>query len=100
MIPFQTTPSFLDIVCGACKTGKLQPLFSVRAPRTPKAKAGSNLAADKARGTCLSLSSPSCRTDPSRTYKTRAQDFPRTIAHVDSDVELLANTVGGLRIEE
>ncbi|EIM80885.1 uncharacterized protein STEHIDRAFT_135188 [Stereum hirsutum FP-91666 SS1] len=43
-----------EVVCGACKTGKLEPLFTVRTrggdpTKTPKTKAGSKLAAGKAR---------------------------------------------------
>lgn len=47
-----TTKNSSHTVCGACKVGKLVPLFSVvqRAPRTPKTKADSRLAANKSHG--------------------------------------------------
>ena len=37
-------------VCGACKVGKLIPLFTQAAPRTPKTKAGSRMAPEKTQG--------------------------------------------------
>jgi hypothetical protein len=37
-------------VCGACKVGKLVPLFAQAAPKTPKTKANSRMAAEKTQG--------------------------------------------------
>jgi hypothetical protein len=37
-------------VCGACKIGKLVPLFAQPTPKTPKTKAGSRMAPEKTQG--------------------------------------------------
>ncbi|KZP32441.1 hypothetical protein FIBSPDRAFT_678180, partial [Athelia psychrophila] len=39
-----------ECVCGACKVGKLMPLFTQRAPRTPKTTANSRMATGQSQG--------------------------------------------------
>lgn len=94
------------LVCGACKTGKLVPLFTVRMRTTPRiasVKIGSKLAAGKARG----MESRPC----SRPYKLplttawNVVDSPRAIPppapeDVDSDLEVLTMTVNRLQLGE
>lgn len=71
-------------VCGACKTGKLEALFTVRTrggdpTQTPKAKAGSKLAAGKARGTLSQKFYSPIRLYYQSTHGKCVTDSPRSI---------------------
>lgn len=49
-VPLRLTKPLYFVVCGACKVGKLVPLFAQPPPKTPKTMAGSRMAPEKTQG--------------------------------------------------
>ncbi|KII86319.1 hypothetical protein PLICRDRAFT_56048 [Plicaturopsis crispa FD-325 SS-3] len=77
-----------ECVCGACKVGRLVPLFG--GPKAPKTKANSRLATGTPQGSPRSLS---------KTGGIGTRGALHTIDDSDEDdVEVLATTFGGVRI--
>ncbi|KAH9836599.1 SprT-like family-domain-containing protein [Rhodofomes roseus] len=112
-----------ECVCGACKVGKLIPMFPTtpRVPKTPRRKAGSAMASVKGRDSPLTISSPIVIQDdevemtvkvhitqetPTRTWAktTKTQAVPGAFPLDDDeddgedDVQLLTCVLGGLTI--
>ncbi|KZT67662.1 hypothetical protein DAEQUDRAFT_385518 [Daedalea quercina L-15889] len=114
-----------ECVCGACKVGKLIPLFATntRAPKTPRNKAGSAMASAKGRDSPLATSSPfllreenvNIRVDihvprgaPSSVWKAKTKtripgafplgDDEDDYDDEDDDVEVLTRAIGGVKL--
>ncbi|CCM01310.1 uncharacterized protein FIBRA_03359 [Fibroporia radiculosa] len=96
-----------ECVCGACNEGKLIPLFDTpqRAPRTPKNKAGSQLAASKSRDSPLAVPSPVGDADAVDVQDTPVRSrsglasLPESLVRAgDSDIETLAHVFGAISI--
>jgi len=93
-----------ECVCGACKVGKLVPLFTQPAPKTPKTKAGSRMAAEKTQGSPCSIAPrPSLDHGEGTIVSHRTPGLAQKVYSVDtsdsdSDLEILTMTLGGVKI--
>ncbi|KAH9947963.1 SprT-like family-domain-containing protein [Amylocystis lapponica] len=88
-----------ECVCGACRVGKLIPLFetAARAPKTPKNKADSQMAAAKSRDSPVIVSSPAVQIGVAASG-VRPASIVLEDASDDSDVEFIAQILGGVYI--
>jgi len=93
-------------VCGACKVGKLVPLFVESARRTPKTKASSRMAPETTQGSPCSLPRPprSNLGDEERTIISHRTPRPHQKVYSvdtsdsDSDLEILTTALKNTKI--